>query len=1278
MAETVKMSVCYDRDGEVVDILDIPYETVWEDLEAMFKARLDCERVNVTYVDADNDEVSIGSQEELFEAFRNAMRANHKLLVKVLPLSGAAQVFRMPNTEPEEPNQPPNQSIEREGVDRAEGLDMGTSGDRLDESLVTHAGTGPTCKGPPEDTETKEQVLEQAPTEGEMISGIMLPDTSEKIVFKQGECKWESMETVPKTPVNKETSQDVRSDTAEVGSVTSTDEQAGRTEQLLAYKDFVTFMTKLKKDLRTEIVRDVTRKTVKQVLKGLDGAVIESLQGSTLLQGAGANVTTAAASRSHTSEHPVYVHDGVYCDGCNCVIVGPRYKCGNCLDFDLCESCEDKPGSHNPEHVFVKLRRPCLRVGVTEGIRKPLLKTSIYRQHKKYLVPLYPEGEEQQNKVNVELESKLKSKLSAHKEEKLRQKAEKKIEKLKRKEEKLKRRIEGMGESPVKRERLELLDDDSTVRYDFYKVMMSSAFVTDVSIPENTRMQPETKFVKTWRLKNTGDGTWSDTTKLKLQWGNIPTSCSDVNIPPLKPGEEGNVSVEFVSPTKPGEYQSHWKLQENGFPFGVRVWCTIVVEPRETLEPTSEQEDSLKVVMATSQKSEPDKEVTAEETEQIEISYKKTDDEEHLREILVKRDIEPVSQEEEQDRIESQREVDADGNQPGADEQDVSESAGDQKEEIARSLDDAESDDGYVVYAKHGDDDTDVTEVKKEKPKEGEKSSIAEDLTTAVARLTLESENREKQLVSHTATPNNTPFDVTPLKTPNPEPEDYEEEHAERDQTEADDMKPISKSSSVEVVASPDIDERDEQGHVYVRERMASLELRPDIDLESVSSYSDDDDDDSDLSDSDYIIVPLPDCFNLTKPLHDMTISSYSNSTERMDRDEQDFSLDDNHNNVSQRSSRAVSVDEILTTSSSLPARPLSPTQVVDTPPTSTLEPHLPEEVVPLMSDHFQMTPLTGYDSMPSNSAGSATSQEVAKGEYTEVMQDEMVSPGGETAESNGKVDSMTVLIGSSIEQGGVSSQDNITVSELSTDGAVSSPALSVETMTPTEATTEETASGAACAQNSESLEKKREATVGETVTKEPVSASAQMPENVIFKRKEEMKGSAQPRTVDFAPEYANQLVQTAVSAAGQACILVKSVFKTWQDKQQEQKAQGAKRKEQPKGWKPAGTQYKLPDEEDTKPMKQMWTPPKSEYKPPTTQWKPPEDNFKPPQPQWKPTVSEPKPSKQWTPPKTNGPMEQLLEMGFYDRDLNRKLLNKYDDDVQKVIQDLLILRKDD
>lgn len=42
------------------------------------------------------------------------------------------------------------------------------------------------------------------------------------------------------------------------------------------------------------------------------------------------------------------VHPNVICDGCNGPVVGTRYKCSVCPDYDLCSVCEGK-GLHR-EH----------------------------------------------------------------------------------------------------------------------------------------------------------------------------------------------------------------------------------------------------------------------------------------------------------------------------------------------------------------------------------------------------------------------------------------------------------------------------------------------------------------------------------------------------------------------------------------------------------------------------------------------------------------------------------------------------------------------------------------------------------------------------------------------------------------------------------------------------------------------------------------------------------------------------------------------------------------
>lgn len=50
------------------------------------------------------------------------------------------------------------------------------------------------------------------------------------------------------------------------------------------------------------------------------------------------------------------VHLGVVCDGCNQAVVGFRYKCQVCPDFDLCGGCEAS-GLH-PEHNMTRIARP--------------------------------------------------------------------------------------------------------------------------------------------------------------------------------------------------------------------------------------------------------------------------------------------------------------------------------------------------------------------------------------------------------------------------------------------------------------------------------------------------------------------------------------------------------------------------------------------------------------------------------------------------------------------------------------------------------------------------------------------------------------------------------------------------------------------------------------------------------------------------------------------------------------------------------------------------------
>jgi len=58
-----------------------------------------------------------------------------------------------------------------------------------------------------------------------------------------------------------------------------------------------------------------------------------------------------------------YVHRGCQCNACGIVpIRGVRYRCANCADFDLCETCESQ-NLHTKTHIFYKIKIPAPRLG---------------------------------------------------------------------------------------------------------------------------------------------------------------------------------------------------------------------------------------------------------------------------------------------------------------------------------------------------------------------------------------------------------------------------------------------------------------------------------------------------------------------------------------------------------------------------------------------------------------------------------------------------------------------------------------------------------------------------------------------------------------------------------------------------------------------------------------------------------------------------------------------------------------------------------------------------
>ncbi|KAL6083333.1 hypothetical protein STEG23_033028, partial [Scotinomys teguina] len=264
------------------------------------------------------------------------------------------------------------------------------------------------------------------------------------------------------------------------------------------------------------------------------------------------------------------------CNHCHKRILGVRYQCSLCPAYNLCEDCEAGPYGHSRNHVLLKLR-------------KPVVITPESFSHLKGPPPRLPAALEQvrlQKQVDKNFVKAEKQRLRA---EKKQRKAE--VKELK-KQLKLHRKIHlwnsihGLQSPKSPLGRPESLLQSNTLMLPLQPsapvmATLSAAFV-DENLPDGTHLQPGTKFIKHWRMKNTGNVKWNTDTKLKFMWGNLTlasTEKKDVLVPCLKAGHVGVVSVEFIAPTLEGTYTSHWRLSHRGQQFGPRVWCSIIVDP---------------------------------------------------------------------------------------------------------------------------------------------------------------------------------------------------------------------------------------------------------------------------------------------------------------------------------------------------------------------------------------------------------------------------------------------------------------------------------------------------------------------------------------------------------------------------------------------------------------------------------------------------------------------------------------------------------------------------
>lgn len=105
-----------------------------------------------------------------------------------------------------------------------------------------------------------------------------------------------------------------------------------------------------------------------------------------------------------------------------------------------------------------------------------------------------------------------------------------------------------------------------------------ATFVADVTIPDNTVLQPGQPFVKTWRIRNSGTCPWIAGVTLNFLSGQPMGAQAASVLPYTAVGADADVSLTMTAPIMPGQYNSTWTIKApDGHVFGTQPFMIINV-----------------------------------------------------------------------------------------------------------------------------------------------------------------------------------------------------------------------------------------------------------------------------------------------------------------------------------------------------------------------------------------------------------------------------------------------------------------------------------------------------------------------------------------------------------------------------------------------------------------------------------------------------------------------------------------------------------------------------
>jgi len=337
------------------------------------------------------------------------------------------------------------------------------------------------------------------------------------------------------------------------------------------------------------------------------------------------------------------VHSNVTCDGCGAEgIVGTRYKCTVCPDYDLCENCEPE---HDRSHPTIKINEPLGQMQSKAGLWEFMKATGgpgrgghfrrgcrgrgfgghfrrggfRGRGRRRHCHGFQKNGHCFKNKMKKCFEKMNKNgcfenfqddpcfdKMKKHfetfesnfsEEKPSAPPSEERASELKSEIEAIKNeakqcRKELKEKKKEKKQKIKELKKMKKEAKKVAKTRYASEVVAHLDLEETSTQVSGTFVLKTWKVKNTGTVAWSEDTIATFKKGArdvVTPDSMNVMVGSVAPGEVTYIRAMFSVPQSAGKYKVVYRLQapEAG-KFGAAMKTFIIVESSEEPEPEPE------------------------------------------------------------------------------------------------------------------------------------------------------------------------------------------------------------------------------------------------------------------------------------------------------------------------------------------------------------------------------------------------------------------------------------------------------------------------------------------------------------------------------------------------------------------------------------------------------------------------------------------------------------------------------------------------------------------